>query len=131
MKKALGFVPALIMAAAFVIPGTPGLAQPGRDTAAVVIFGDDTCPGGMICVRAPESERYRIPEGLRGDRGAALAERWGDRAKSIEYAGASGVSSCSPVGSGGASGCFSQMMRARDEDNRQQREAAADGPAPQ
>lgn len=124
MTKRIMGLASLLLAAATISGPAPAQSVDG----AIVIFGNDTCPSGMICVRAPENERYRIPESLRGQRGAALAERWGDRAQSLEYAGASGVQSCSPVGAGGASGCFSRMMRARDEDNRRQREITADGP---
>ena len=88
----------------------PAQAQSGTFPA-LTVFGDDPCPRDTICVRAPENERYRIPKELRGDTGLALAERWGDRARSIEYVGASGTQSCSPVGPGGASGCYNQIVR--------------------
>jgi len=124
-KAILGIAPLLATLAAMNAPAS------AQAPSAVVIFGDDTCPAGNICVRAPENERYRIPQALRGESGAALAARMGDRINQVEYAGASGVQSCSPVGSGGASGCFSQMMRARDEDNRRDRESVADSALPQ
>ena len=96
------------------LPAAPATAQ-GFDRL-ITVFGNDPCPRDVICVRAPESDRYRIPKELRGDSGAAAAERWGDRAKQLEYVGQGGVQSCSPVGPGGASGCFKQLVRqARDE----------------
>ncbi len=91
----------------------------------LIIYGDEKCPtsGGeeiVICARKPESERYRIPEELRRP-GSSLQPSWADKARSIEYAGASGIGSCSPVGANGASGCFRQMARQA----RAERKAAA------
>jgi hypothetical protein len=65
----------------------------------------------------PEAERYRIPEELRRTTGRE-AETWGDRAASIEYVGKSGANSCSPSGSGGASGCFREMARKACEEDK-------------
>jgi len=67
-------------------------------------------------VRRSENERYRIPPEFR--QSDPLYNRtWADRAKSLEYVGASGAQSCTPVGAGGASGCFKELARnARAED---------------
>ena len=97
--------------AAMLVP-LPAAAQPAWNVPTITVFGNDPCPRDTICVRAPDNERYRIPKELRGDTGRALAERWGDRAKSLEYVGASGTQSCSPVGAGGATGCYDQLARA-------------------
>ncbi len=102
---------------------TPAAAQ-ARDRV-LVIYGDDKCPssGGeeiVVCARKPESERYRIPEELRSA-GSSLPGNWRDQAKSLEYVGQSGIESCSPVGSGGASGCFVKLARQA----RAERKAAA------
>lgn len=93
---------------------TPAPAQvSGR---LVTVFGNDPCPRDTICVRAPENERYRIPQELRGESGEAAAARWGERAKQLEYVGASGTLSCTPVGPGGATGCYRELARkAREE----------------
>ncbi|SNS49229.1 hypothetical protein SAMN06295912_107154 [Sphingomonas laterariae] len=102
------------------LPSLPAAAQSSIPTKTV--FGSDPCPRDTICIRAPENERYRIPEELRGESGEAAAARWGDRAKSLEYVGASGAMSCSPVGSGGASGCYRELARKA----REEREARGD-----
>ena len=83
---------------------------------AMVIYGDDACPPStndtiVVCARKPEGERYRIPEILRGDPDDPKKQAWAERATALEYAGRSGIGSCSPVGSGGASGCFNQIVR--------------------
>ena len=64
-----------------------------------------------MCVRKEDKERYRIPPNLRADPNAPENQSWAANAKSIEYVGQSGIQSCSPVGSGGASGCFAKMAR--------------------
>jgi len=113
----------LVAAAGIALSPQPAAAQ--ASDRFVVVFGDDPCPRDTICVRAPENERYRIPEQLRGERGEEAAARWGDRAKSLEYVGASGTMSCSPTGAGGTTGCFRELARKA----REEREARGDKPA--
>jgi hypothetical protein len=83
---------------------------------ALIVYGDDPCPPStddtiVVCARKPDSERYRIPEALRGDPNDPKNRAWAERATALEYAGRSGIGSCSPVGPGGASGCFNQIVR--------------------
>ncbi|MEZ5655511.1 MAG: hypothetical protein R3E04_06460 [Sphingobium sp.] len=83
----------------------------------VIVYGDDPCPVSegneiVVCARQEESERFRIPETLRGtEPDSPQNEAWTNRVKSIEYIGASGTESCSPVGGGGFTGCFEKMAR--------------------
>ncbi|WP_176592141.1 hypothetical protein [Sphingobium sp. EM0848] len=82
----------------------------------VIVYGDDPCPQSqgsdiVVCARKGEEERYRIPEPLRGDPNQPSHQAWGERVKSMEYIGRSGTESCSPVGGGGATGCFTQLAR--------------------
>ncbi|MEA3065209.1 MAG: hypothetical protein QOJ27_1655 [Sphingomonadales bacterium] len=89
-------------------------AEPKIST--MIIYGDDPCPPStddtiVVCARKPDAERYRIPEVLRGDPNDPKNQAWASRATALEYAGRSGIGSCSPVGSGGASGCFNQIVR--------------------
>lgn len=121
MKTSLSLAAALLVAFA-ALPAAPASAQVGNRL--ITVFGNDPCPRDEICVRAPENERYRIPKELRGESGEAAAARWGERAKSLEYAGASGTMSCTPVGAGGASGCFRELVRKA----RQEQEAAGKKP---
>lgn len=86
----------------------------------VEVFGDDKCPVSgdgeiVICARKPERERYRIPKMLRGE-GSVANQSWASRATALEFAGASGVGSCSASGEGGWTGCWKQLMQqARQE----------------
>lgn len=100
-------------AAAQTRPASPA-AEPKIST--MIIYGDDACPQStddtiVVCARKPEKERYRIPEALRGDPNDPTNQAWASRAQALEYAGRSGIGSCSPVGPGGASGCFNQIVR--------------------
>ncbi len=95
-------------------PAGPPAAEPKIST--MIIYGDDPCPTGtddtiVVCARKDEKERYRIPEALRGDPNDPTNQAWATRAQALEYAGRSGIGSCSPVGPGGASGCFNQIVR--------------------
>jgi hypothetical protein len=82
----------------------------------LVIFEGDTCPPSnnpnevTICVTAPASERYRIPENLRSDPNARENQSWTNQAIALSYVGRSGIGSCSPDGPGGFTGCTQQLI---------------------
>src|SRR3546814_2136975 len=80
----------------------------------LIVYGDDPCPESnadqiTVCARKGENERFRIPEALREDPNAPGNESWTNRAVAMEYVGRSGTDSCSPVGGGGFTGCFSKL----------------------
>jgi len=113
-----------LLAAGPVAAQTP-VAEPKIST--MIVYGDDPCPPStddtiVVCARKPDKERYRIPEALRGDPNDPKNQAWAQRATALEYAGRSGIGSCSPVGPGGASGCFNQIVR----EARAERAGAAD-----
>ncbi|MFL6843944.1 MAG: hypothetical protein ACJ8ER_03585 [Allosphingosinicella sp.] len=116
----------LLAAGAAFLAALPASAQPPAAAAPasgaepkiseVIVYGDDPCPPStddtiLICAKKPEKERYRIPEVLRGDPNDPKNQAWAARATALEYAGRSGIGSCSPVGPGGATGCFNQLVR--------------------
>ena len=95
-------------------PSAPSAAEPKIST--MIVYGDDPCPPStddtiVVCARKPDKERYRIPEALRGNPDDPTNQAWATRATALEYAGRSGIGSCSTVGPGGASGCFNQIVR--------------------
>ena len=81
----------------------------------VILYGEDVAPTPqadeiIVVARMPESERFRIPEGLRySDSPANTA--WVNRVERLEFVGASGTLSCSAVGPGGSTGCTQEMIR--------------------
>jgi hypothetical protein len=107
-------------------------AAPAERVTHIIVYGRDACPRGspdeiVICGRRPETERYRIPKALRDQPGTdPESTSWAERAQSLEYVGRTGTQSCSPVGPGGFTGCWSQMMRAA----RQERAHPDSGNAP-
>ena len=120
------FIPAL--AAALALPAA-AFAQTGptREEGTekinqVLVYGDQPCPPGsadeiVVCARMPDE--FRIPEGLRGDPNAPQNQAWGARASTLEYQSRTGIGSCSPSGSGGATGCFNQLVRQAREERKQ------------
>ncbi len=85
----------------------------------VVVYGREPCPRGsgdevVICARRPAEERYRIPRAVRNRTPlpGPGSTSWAERARSIERVGRTGIQSCSPVGPGGYTGCWNQMMDA-------------------
>jgi len=98
----------------------------------LIIYGNDRCPSGTICVRAPESERYRIPQGMRSGTLAPADQPWAARAASVADAGAaSGAGSCSSTGAGGFTGCFAQQARQARAERRADKAAVAASAQPQ
>lgn len=107
---------ALSLAAAPLALATPAAAQSaGERVNQLIVYGDDPCPVSAdaeitVCARKDESERFRIPEGLRGDPNSPKNEPWTERVRAYETVGATGVNSCSPVGAGGATGCLNKLI---------------------
>lgn len=115
-----------ILFAAALAAGFTGLSvQPARAQTSqkvLTIFGNDACPTSngeeiVVCRRLPENERYRIPKDLRDPENPANLT-WGDKAKSLERVGAGGISTCSPVGANGQSGCHDQIVREARQESR-------------
>lgn len=117
---------AAALATAFTGMAAPAIAQ--SDDKVLVVYGNDPCPSGTICVRKGESERFRIPKDLRQAAPSAHNERWADRAKSIQDVGAAGTGSCSAVGGGGWTGCWSKQMQDFKAQRAADKEAANDNP---
>ena len=106
-------------AAAIFATAAPAQQGPTREEGTekinqILVYGDQPCPVSKddeIVVSARIPDEFRIPEGLRGDPNAPQNQAWGARAETLEYQGRSGIGSCSPSGSGGATGCFNQLVR--------------------
>lgn len=101
-----------------IVPIVPASAQRNTNEQVLIVFGDDACPRDTICVRRSEGERFRIPQELRRVEPSRQSSSWAARARSMEYAGAAGTNSCTPVGAGGWTGCYQQMLRQAREERR-------------
>ena len=124
--RALLFLSALAFAPA-ALAQQPGVPAPEAALAAptgnvddipvnqLIVYGDDPCPSTeeeiTICVRLTEDDRYRIPENLRNDPNNPANQSWTNRAIELSYVGRTGIGSCTPVGPGGTSGCFNQIVQ--------------------
>lgn len=103
----------------------PALAQ--SQDRFIIIYGNDRCPTSqgqeiVVCVRKPETERYRIPQELREGEISPHNMSWAARAKSVEYVGRSGSGSCSADGSNAWAGCLQKMINeAKAEHNAQKK----------
>ncbi len=124
MTKHLALAAAAAMAIGF---AAPALAQQNT----LIIYGSDKCPAGTVCVRAPESERYRIPKSLRS--GDLPASQQPGRAASVSSVGGvnTGPASCSNIGGGGGSSCLSNQIAASRAERKAAKEAQANSPEPQ
>lgn len=98
---------------------------PPEKVISLVVYGADNCPKGegdeiVVCARRPEGERYRVPPRLRKKKEMLASEgSWSNSVQQLEWVSrtAGGLpNTCSPIGSGGATGCYRQFIqRARAE----------------
>ena len=110
------------------------VADGERRISNIIVYGNDPCPrssneDAIICIRRPENDRFRIPEALRPRRQDNENTSWAVGAQQIEMVGRTGLQSCSPVGPGGFSGCWNEMMR-RSREERRNPETTAPVPTP-
>jgi hypothetical protein len=81
----------------------------------LIVYGNDPCPQSSneaeitVCARKAESERYRIPENLRGI-DTPQSSSWNNKVLAYETVGKQGTLSCSPVGPGGSTGCLGKLI---------------------
>ena len=119
------FLTLVISPLALLAEAAPALAQSdGEKVNQLIVYGDDVCPQSKeneitVCARKSEGERFRIPEVLRGDPLSPKNEAWTDRVQAYETVGAQGIASCSPVGSGGATGCMAKLIDAAYAEKRE------------
>ena len=128
MTRIISRITALaLVATAGIAAAQPAMAQDassGEKVNQLIVYGDDPCPASSageitVCARKDESERFRIPAPLRDNPNASVNQGWTERVRAYETVGASGVNSCSPVGSGGASGCMSRLINAAYAEKKQ------------
>ena len=100
---------------------TAATAQAGNRS--ITIYGNDPCPRDAICIRAPESQRYRLPQSQNPQGTPQERNSWANKSKSLMTVGATGVGSCSAVGPGGQSGCLIQEINRAKQDSREQYQA--------
>jgi len=120
----------LLPAAALLGLGVAAPAFAQQNDKALIVYGNDKCPEGTVCIRAPETERYRIPQSLRSGPLAPQDQPWAQRAASIATVGNTGTGSCTNVGGGGWTGCWNQQMKDYHADKKQNAQAAAESPLP-
>ncbi|HLZ78780.1 MAG TPA: hypothetical protein VKQ09_05520 [Sphingomonas sp.] len=114
-----------------VLAPLPALAQ--SQDRFIIIYGKDRCPSSqgqeiVVCVRKPETERYRIPQELRDSEISPKNTSWASRAQSVEYVGKSGSGSCSAAGSNAWAGCLQKMINEAKAEHNAEKKADAGVP---
>jgi hypothetical protein len=109
----------------------PALAQ--AQDRFIIIYGNDRCPSSqgqeiVVCVRKPETERYRIPQELRENEISPRNTSWTKRAQSVEYVNRSGSGSCSADGANAWQGCLQKMIDQAKTEQKAQKKAEAGVP---
>ena len=91
---------------------------PPKRVRSILLYGDEKCPPAespdevVVCANAGDSP-YRIPKRFRNqpNEGAA-AQAWTNRVETVEEFNRAGLpNSCSPVGTGGQTGCTRAAIR--------------------
>jgi hypothetical protein len=127
MKASLGTIAAVLLLAA--AASGAGAADLPKRTISITVYGEDPCPKSdadeiVVCARKPDNERYRIPKELRAKQKEAHGgQSWTSQVAGVEDATRfTRPNSCSPVGSGGQTGCLQQMLRQWSTDRRAMRD---------
>jgi len=112
--KRILFAAIAALAAGLVVTPPASAQDDSEKINQLIVYGNDPCPQSTgdqitVCARKDESERYRIPEPLRGSK-SPENEAWNNRVIAYETVGRNGTLSCSPVGGGGWTGCVNQMI---------------------
>jgi hypothetical protein len=109
-----------------IAPTMPAHAQ----GSALIIYGADKCPSNTVCVRAPESERYRIPQSLRGE--ALPLSQSPNRNAAVSSVGGmnTGPATCSNIGGGGGSSCLKNQIQAWSAEKQTKKTEDAQSPEP-
>ncbi len=104
--------------------------QPPQRVRSITLTGDQACPksqGNEIVVCSRNDEPYRIPKGLRDTGPVAVPNQsWVNRAAEIDQTSrvAGGLpNTCSPVGTGGQTGCSVLAAKQWAAEKRAQRRA--------
>lgn len=135
--KTLPFLAAVVFAAGAFSTGASATEPAPQRYRTQVVYGDDPCPEGgkdeiVVCARQPEGDRYRIPKKLRKKRNTdAAVQAWGNRAATLDEVSRESAglpNTCSPVGSGGQTGCMRKFLQQYNAEKRAQ--AAADAAVP-
>lgn len=99
---------------------TAAIAQAGQTT--ITIYGNDPCPRENICIRAPESQRYRLPQSQNPQGTRQQRQSWARQSQQIMTVGSTGAMTCSPVGPGGYTGCLTREINQAKQDAREQQQ---------
>ncbi|MES2754715.1 MAG: hypothetical protein V4659_08620 [Pseudomonadota bacterium] len=111
----------------------PALAQsapttPPQRVRSVTLTGEQKCPlpvgdEVVVCSRIPAGDQYRIPSELRNAGPIAPENKsWAAKTDTMDEVGrqAAGLpNTCSPVGSGGHTGCATQLIKDSAADRRE------------
>ena len=97
----------------------------------VLLKTGEACPkavGNEVVVCRTEEDPYRIPKALRRAEIAVVNQSWVNRAAVIDDVSrtAAGLpNTCSPIGTGGQTGCTTHMLRNWGAERREQRRGTA------
>ncbi len=92
--------------------------DPPKRVRSILLYGDEKCPPSqdpdeiVVCANAGDSP-YRIPKRFRDQpKEDAASQAWTNRVETVEEFNRAGLpNSCSPVGTGGQTGCTRKFLQ--------------------
>ena len=132
----------LIFAAPLLLIAAPSFAQtagtgdgPPKRVRSVVTYGDEACPKQtdpeeiVVCAKGGDSP-YRIPKRFRNQpKEGPTGQSWTRRMEVVEEVNRAGLpNSCSPIGTGGQTGCTRLMIQQWYQDRLDRKTKAARRP---
>ena len=117
---------AAFAAAPVMAQDAPAPQDPPKRIRNVILFGEEKCPAPanpdeiVVCANGGDSP-YRIPKRFRQQAYTPASNAWTNKVELIEDVNRVGLpNSCSPVGTGGQTGCTRQFIQqwAQDRLNR-------------
>lgn len=109
-------------------------SEPPKRIRSILLNGADKCPPSTndeIVVCSSLEDPFRIPKNLRETRIRPQYQSWAVRAAALDEAGrrSSGLpDSCSPIGTGGQTGCTAELIRQWRAERRAAKQEAANAP---
>ncbi|ATY31630.1 hypothetical protein [Sphingomonas psychrotolerans] len=129
---------AALIAGPAMVPQDSGQGEgPPKRVRSILVYGDEQCPKAespdeiVVCANAGESP-YRIPKRFRDQpKEGPTSNAWTNRVESVEQFNRAGLpNSCSPVGTGGQTGCTRAAIRQWYQERLDQKAKAARATAP-